>query len=95
METIKEILNGVVHDIERKRHAFDGIDTLWQHAARKRIGQHTRVRKLKGAILYVDVTNPAWLHEVRMQKSRIEKKLNKLSHNKIKSIYARVGDIHE
>lgn len=95
METIKEILGGVVRAVERRRAARDDIDTWWRQAVRKRMGQHTKARRMKGAILYIDVANPAWLHEVRMQKVAIEKKLNKLSHNKIKGIYARVGAIDE
>lgn len=94
METIKEILIGVVHTIEDRRGAQGDIETLWQCAAYKRLSRHTSVRKVKGTILFINVENPAWLNEVRMRQGQIEKKLIKLSHNKIKSIRARVGDIH-
>lgn len=94
METIKNIITGVVRHIEDRHHARGDIEILWQHAANKRLGRHTSIRRLRGTTLHINVENPAWLNEVRIRQGRIEKKLNQLSHNKIKSIRARVGDIH-
>jgi predicted nucleic acid-binding Zn ribbon protein len=51
---------------------------LWKRAVGTDIKKHTTANKIEQGILFVSVSNPAWMNELVFLKSEIIKKLNEM-----------------
>lgn len=93
MEQIGPILNKVLQQLKNQQeYSVEAIEALWNKCVTKTAARHTKIYSLKKGKLYINIENPAWLYELRTRKRQIIAKLNKVSGNKIKEVFFRVGD---
>ncbi|MCK4534398.1 MAG: DUF721 domain-containing protein [Syntrophobacterales bacterium] len=85
--------------LKRKKILLDLIDyqvqDIWNKAVGPQISAHTNPFKFKNGTLFVNVSNPAWMQQLRFMKQEIMDKVNlDWEKEEIKNIYFSIGDIH-
>ena len=66
----------------------------WNSAVGPQISAHTNPFKYRNGTLFVNVSNPAWMQQLRFMKQEIVEKINAESGKEdIKNIYFSIGDI--
>jgi len=94
-----EILGEILRKILKKRNiphtATDRylLDT-WRRAVGPQIAAQTHPDTLKRGILFVRVSAPVWLHQLRFMKEEILGKINELNGKEaVRSLFFTIGDI--
>ncbi|MCD6487113.1 MAG: DUF721 domain-containing protein [Syntrophobacterales bacterium] len=85
--------------LKRKKILLDLIDyrilDIWNKAVGPQISAHTNPFKFKNGTLFVNVSDPAWMQQLRFMKQEIMDKVNlDWEKEEIKNIYFSIGDIH-
>ena len=85
--------------LKKKKIFLDLIDyrilDIWNKAVGPQISAHTNPFKFKNATLFVNVSDPAWMQQLRFMKQEIMDKVNlEWEKEEIKNIYFSIGDIH-
>ena len=93
MGDIKDIVNDVVRDLEKKRsqHRKD-INLIWTSCVKTKEAQHTKVEGVKDGVLYVNVDCSAWMFQCRLRYKTILQNIQK-EYPDIKRIYFKVGKV--
>jgi predicted nucleic acid-binding Zn ribbon protein len=91
MEDIKDIVNDVVRDLEKKRlqHQKD-IHHVWLSCVKTKEAEHTKVEGIKDSVLYVNADCSAWMFQCRLRYKTILQNIQK-EFPDIKRIYFKVG----
>ena len=85
--------------LKRKKILLDLIDhrilEVWNRAVGPQISTHTNPFKFKNGTLFIHVSDPAWMQQLRFMKQEIMDKVNlEWEKEEIKNIYFSIGDIH-
>jgi len=85
--------------LKRKKILLDLIDhrilEVWNSAVGPQISAHTKPFKFKNGTLFIHVSDPAWMQQLRFMKQEIMDKVNlEWEKKEIKNIYFSIGDIH-
>ncbi len=85
--------------LKRKKILLDLIDyrilDVWRKAVGPQISANTNPFKFKNNTLFVNVSSPAWMQQLRFMKQEIMDKVNlEWEKEEIKNIYFSIGDIH-
>ncbi|MEA2014561.1 MAG: DUF721 domain-containing protein [Thermodesulfobacteriota bacterium] len=85
--------------LRRKKIFLDLIDhrilDIWNKAVGPQISAKTNPFKLKNNTLFVHVSAPAWMQQLRFMKQEIMDKVNlEWEKGEIENIYFSIGDIH-
>ncbi|MBW2631211.1 MAG: DUF721 domain-containing protein [Deltaproteobacteria bacterium] len=85
--------------LKRKKILLDLIDyrilDIWNRAVGPQISAHTNPFKFKNGTLFVNVSDPAWMQQLRFMNQEIMDKVNlDWEKEEIKNIYFSIGDIH-
>lgn len=85
--------------LKRKKILLDLIDyrilDVWKRAVGPQISANTNPFKFKNSTLFVYVSSPAWMQQLRFMKQEIMDKVNLESKKEeIKNIYFSIGDRH-
>jgi len=85
--------------LRRKKILLDLMDhdilDTWNKAVGPQISAHTNPFKFKNGTLFVNVSDPAWMQQLRFMKQEIMNKVNlEWKKEEIKNIYFSIGDIH-
>ena len=84
--------------LKRREIHIDIVDhrilNTWNNAVGPQISAHTDPFKYRNGTLFVNVSNPAWMQQLRFMKQEIIDKINTESGKEdIKNIYFSIGDI--
>jgi len=85
--------------LKKKKILLDLVDhrilDVWNKAVGLQISAHTNPFKFKNGTLFVNVSDPAWMQQLRFMKQEIMDKVNlEWKKEEIKNIYFSIGDIH-
>ncbi|HOO91261.1 MAG TPA: DUF721 domain-containing protein [Syntrophales bacterium] len=85
--------------LKRKKILLDLIDyrilDVWKRSVGPQISANTNPFKFKNNTLFVHVSSPAWMQQLRFMKQEIMDKVNlEWEKEEIKNIYFSIGDIH-
>ncbi len=85
--------------LKKRKILLDLVDhrilDVWNKAVGPQISTHTNPFKFKKGTLFVNVSGPAWMQQLRFMKQEIMDKVNlKWKKEEIKNIYFSIGDIH-
>lgn len=74
-----DILTKVLQTCQRETHQpLLKIDACWQGAFDATLSQNAHPVAMKGTLLMVRVSSPAWIHNLRFQKKQMIETLNRL-----------------
>jgi len=95
MSTIKDVVNTVFRDLMKKQEEVDAprVTAAFKKIVGAKSFAHTRIVYLTKDKIRVNVDNSAWLYELNLRKTRIQKELNKSC--KIDDLRFRLGSIRE
>lgn len=75
---LNELIEDFIEDFPYRRRLKRGmILSLWPEIVGQEISSRTEKLYFKGSKLMVHISDPAWRHEIHMQRFHIAKKLNK------------------
>ena len=85
--------------LKRKKILLDLMDysipDVWNRAVGPQISAHTNPFKFKNGTLFVNVSDPAWMQQLRFMKQEIMDKVNlEWEKKEIENIYFSIGDLH-
>ena len=85
--------------LKKKKILLDLVDyrilDVWKRAVGPQISANTGPFKFKNNTLFVSVSSPAWMQQLRFMKQEIMDKVNlEWEKEEIKNIYFSIGDIH-
>jgi len=85
--------------LKKKKILLDLVDyrilDVWKRAVGPQISANTSPFKFKNNTLFVSVSSPAWMQQLRFMKQEIMDKVNlEWEKEEIKNIYFSIGDIH-
>ncbi|MDZ7689660.1 MAG: DUF721 domain-containing protein [Balneolaceae bacterium] len=81
---LKDLLKNFLDDYEHKDKLKRGmILSIWSKTVGEKINEKTDNLYFKNGKLIVHVQDPAWRHEIHMQRFQIQKRLNKQVGDKI------------
>lgn len=85
--------------LQKKKILLDLVDhrilDVWKRAVGPQISANTNPFKFKNNTLFVSVSSPAWMQQLRFMKQEIMDKVNlEWEKEEIKNIYFSVGDIN-
>ncbi|MBW2558441.1 MAG: DUF721 domain-containing protein [Deltaproteobacteria bacterium] len=85
--------------LKKRKILLDLVDhrilDVWNKAVGPQISAHTNPFKFKNGTLFVNVSDPAWMQQLRFMKQEIMDKVNlEWKKEEIKNIYFSIGDIH-
>ncbi len=58
------------------------MQAAWLDAAGENAAKHTKPKKMTKTTLVIDVDSPTWIYQLNINKSKIEKRLNRYFKNK-------------
>ena len=64
VKKLGDMLQDTVTSVKRARSRNKSLREKWERAAGEAISSHTKVRMVKGGVLYVEVDSATWLHHV-------------------------------
>lgn len=83
-KSMKELLKGFLDDYPHKEKLKRGmILSIWSRAVGHKIDEKTDNIYFRDGKLIIHVKDPAWRHEIHMQRYQIQKKLNREVDDKI------------
>jgi hypothetical protein len=82
MDTIKDVVAGVLKGLKEKKHSQDGPELLLKRILPKKELGHVKFRYLRKGILGITVDSSSWLYQLNLQKPVLLAKIGK----KFKSI---------
>jgi predicted nucleic acid-binding Zn ribbon protein len=90
---IGSVLNNLLRIFHEKANGDMAlIWRYWDEAVGETIAQNARPAVFKGRMLYVNVTNSPWIHQLQFLKQDIIQKLNlALGHNAVDDIKFKIG----
>jgi predicted nucleic acid-binding Zn ribbon protein len=90
---IGSVLNNLLRVFHEKANGDMAlIWRYWDEAVGETIAQNARPAVFKGRMLYVNVTNSPWIHQLQFLKQDIIQKLNlALGHNAVDDIKFKIG----
>jgi predicted nucleic acid-binding Zn ribbon protein len=90
---IGNVLNNLLRIFHEKANGDMAlIWRYWDEAVGETIAQNARPAVFKGRMLYVNVTNSPWIHQLQFLKQDIIQKLNlALGHNAVDDIKFKIG----
>lgn len=93
MGDIKDIVNDVIRDLERKKtqHQKD-IHLIWRSCVKAKEAEHTKIEGIRDGVLHVNVDCSAWMFQCRLRYKTILQNIQK-EFPEIKRIYFKVGKI--
>ncbi len=91
MQTIKEVITGVLEGLKAKRESKDAPEELLRRVLRKKELEHTKFRYLHKGVLGITVDSSVWLYQLNLQKPKLLEKLNKKS-KAIKDVHFYIGE---
>lgn len=93
MDDIKDIVNDVVRDLEKKqaRQQMD-IAQIWASCVTAKEAAHTKVEGIREGVLYVNADCSAWMFQCRLRYRSILQKVQ-ADLPDVKRIYLKVGNI--
>ncbi|MDD4893851.1 MAG: DciA family protein [Candidatus Omnitrophica bacterium] len=92
MQTIKDVVAGVLKGLKEKKQAKDSPEFLLKQALHRKELVHTKFRYLHKGVLGITVDSSAWLYQLNLQKPKLLEKLCKKSKD-IKDIHFYIGEI--
>jgi len=73
---IKDVIKGIITQLEKKEKKESEILTIWGKAVGKRAAENAKPAFLKENELIVHVKNSAWLYELTLKKKKLVQTLN-------------------
>lgn len=93
MEQIKDIIPEVIRGIQTRRPDVQTkILELWKEIGDGKAVRHSAAVGLEDGKLIVHVDSPAWLFQLRLQKKKIEERLQKEA-PEVVSIHFKIGKV--
>jgi len=82
---LKEILKTAIKQAEEQKKGLlteEEVQAAWLDAAGENAAKHTKPKKMTKTTLIIDVDSPTWIYQLNINKSKIEKRLNRYFKNK-------------
>jgi len=82
---LKEILKTAIKQAEEQKKGLlteEEVQVAWLDAAGENAAKHTKPKKMTKTTLVIDVDSPTWIYQLNINKSKIEKRLNRYFKNK-------------
>ncbi|MDP8296981.1 MAG: DciA family protein [Candidatus Orphnella occulta] len=82
---LKEILKTAIKQAEEQKKGLlteEEVQAAWLDAAGENAAKHTKPKKMTKTTLVIDVDSPTWIYQLNINKSKIEKRLNRYFKNK-------------
>jgi hypothetical protein len=93
MDNIEDILNDVVKKLSLKQpDIHNKIERIWINTITDTEKKHTQIQKFENNCLFVNVTSPILLHQLKKKKSRILERI-KEEISDVQKIIFRIGKV--
>ncbi len=82
---LKEILKTAIKTAEEQKKGLlseEEVWGAWVDAAGQNAARHTKPKRLTKTTLIIDVDSPTWIYQLNINRSKIEKRLNRYLKNK-------------
>ncbi len=73
----RSLIPSLIEEITPKKEQYSGLNDLWWSIVPEELAVHTKVLRINGSMLIIQVDSPSWLYKLQTSGTELVERLNK------------------